>query len=76
MTEAQSRLSGLIKKAEQGETVRISRRDRTVALLISQARMEAIVETMELLSNPKAVKAIDAHRSGRTKFQPLSALDD
>jgi hypothetical protein len=38
--------------------------------------MEAIVETMELLANPKAVKAIEAHRAGRTKLLPLSALDD
>ena len=76
VTEAQSRLSGLIKKAEQGEAVRIRRRDRTVALLISQERMEAIVETMEILANPDAARAIASHRSGRTKFSKLSALDD
>jgi hypothetical protein len=33
--------------------------------------MEAIVETMELLANPKAMKAIGDDRAGRTKFLPL-----
>jgi antitoxin YefM len=76
VTQAQSQLPSLIKKAEEGEPVRIRRHDQTVALLVSRERMEAIVETMELLANPKAMKAIEAHRAGRTKFLPLSALDD
>lgn len=66
----------MIRKAEQGEPVRIRRRDKTVAVLISRERMEAIVETMELLANPKAMKAIAEHRAGRTKFLSLSALRD
>jgi antitoxin YefM len=76
VTEAQSQLPGLIKKAEDGEPVRIRRRDKTVALLVSRERMEAIVETMELLANPKAAKAIADHRAGRTKLLSLSALDE
>lgn len=76
VTEAQSQLPGLIRKAEAGEAVRIRRRDQTVALLVSRERMEAIVETMELLANPNAMQAIGEHRAGRTKFQPLSSLDD
>lgn len=76
VTEAQSQLPGLIKQAEEGPPVRIRRRDETVAFLVSRARMEAIVETMEILATPEAMKAIAAHRAGRTKFRPLSALDD
>ena len=76
VTQAQSQLPSLIKEAEDGTPVRIRRRDETVAFLVSRERMEAIVETMELLANPRAMKAIDAHRAGRTKFLPLSALDD
>lgn len=76
VTEAQSRLPGLIKQAEEGEPVRIRRRDETVAFLVSRARMEAIVETIEILATPAAVQAIAEHRAGRTKFLPLSALDD
>ncbi|MCK6557168.1 hypothetical protein L6Q96_21710 [Candidatus Binatia bacterium] len=76
VTQAQSQLPGLIKQAEQGESVRIRRREETVAFLVSRARMEAIVETMEILATPAAMKAITEHRAGRTKFLSLSALGD
>lgn len=76
VTEAQSRLPGLIREAEEGTPVRIRRRDETVAFLVSRARMEAIVETMEILASPEAMKTIAEHRAGRTKFFPLSALGD
>ena len=76
VTEAQSRLPGLIREAEEGTPVRIRRRDETVAFLVSRARMEAIVETMEILASPEAMKAIAEHRASRTKFFPLSALGD
>jgi len=32
--------------------------------------------TQALLASPAAQKAIEDHRAGRTKFVPLSALDD
>ena len=76
VTEAQSQLPGLIKQAEEGAPVRIRRRDETVAFLVSRARMEAIVETMEILATPEAMQAIAKHRAGHTKFLRLSALDD
>ena len=66
----------MIKKAEEGESIHIRRREETVAMLISRERMEAIVETMEVLANPGAMRAVAAHRAGRTKLVPLSALDD
>lgn len=75
VTEAQRQRPGLIRKAAAGEAMRIRRRDQTVALLVSRERIEAIVETMELLTNPKAMKAIGEHRAGRIKYQPLSCLD-
>ena len=75
VTEAQSQLPSLIKEAEQGRPIRISRRNETVAYLLSRDRMEAIVETLEILSNPAAMKAIARHRSGKAKLVPLTALD-
>jgi prevent-host-death family protein len=64
----------LIHAAERGEPVRILRRNETVAYLVSRERMEAIVETLELLSSPEAMQAIAEHRAGRTKFASISAL--
>lgn len=76
VTEAQTQLPRLIRQAENGEAVSIRRHSDTVAYLVSRERMEAIVETMELLANPAARKAIAAHRAGKVKFVGLSALAD
>ena len=75
VTEAQSSLPRLVREVEQGALVGIARRDETVAYLLSRDHLEAIVETMELLANPAARRAIEDHRAGRTRFLPLAALD-
>jgi hypothetical protein len=38
--------------------------------------MEAIAETLEILANPDAMKAVRAHRARKMKFFPLSSLDE
>ncbi len=76
VSEAQSQLPGLLRRTESGETIGIRRRDRTVAFLVSRERMEAIVETMELLANSEARNAIERHRAGKLTFAGLSALDE
>jgi PHD/YefM family antitoxin component YafN of YafNO toxin-antitoxin module len=74
VTRAQSQLPQLLRQAERGVLVGIARRDETVAYLLSRDYLEAICETMEILANPTAQKAISDHRAGRTRFLPLSAL--
>jgi prevent-host-death family protein len=76
VSEAQSQLPRLLKEASRGEPISISRHQGTVAYLVSRERMEAIVETLEILGNPDAMRAIRAHRKGKTKFVPLSTLDE
>lgn len=76
VSEAQSRLPQLLKEAEKGEPVCIRRHNETVAYILSRERMEAIVETLEILGNPEAMRAIRAHRAGKTKFVSLASLDD
>jgi PHD/YefM family antitoxin component YafN of YafNO toxin-antitoxin module len=71
---AQSQLPRLVREAESGRPIAIKRRDQTVAYLLSHERLEAIVETMEILASPAARKAIEDHRAGKTRFVPLSAL--
>ncbi len=75
VSEAQGRLAGLLRRTEAGETIGIRRRDRTVAFLVSRERMDAMVETIELLASPDAREAIERHRGGKLAFFPLSALD-
>jgi PHD/YefM family antitoxin component YafN of YafNO toxin-antitoxin module len=58
------------------QSIAIRRRDETVAYLVSRQRMEAIAETLELLANPEAMKAIRAHRAGKMKFFSLSSIEN
>ena len=76
VSEAQTQLPGLIRKAEGGESIRIRRHNETVAYLVSRERLEAIVETLELLANPAAMRAVLAYRKGRLKLATLPAVDD
>jgi prevent-host-death family protein len=76
VTEAQSQLPKLIRSAEKGDAVTIRRHNETVAYVLSRARMEAIVETLEVLGNPVAMRAIRAYEAGKTKLFPVSVLDD
>ena len=74
--EAKSHFSRLLRNVEAGETIAISKRDETVAFLVPRARFEALAETMEILGNPAAMKAIRQHQAGKLSFHPLSALDE
>ena len=70
VTQAQSSLPGLIRKAKKGESVVIRRQHETVAYLVSKDRIEAIVETLELLSNPAAMTAIGEHHAAAPGLGP------
>jgi prevent-host-death family protein len=74
--EAKTQFSHLLRQVEAGETIAISKRDETVAFLIPRARLEALVETMEVLGNPAAMEAIRLHEAGNLSFHPLSTLDE
>ncbi len=74
VAEVQKSLPDLLGNL-QNCSIAIRRRDETVAYILSRERMEAILETLDILSNPRAVKALRDHKSGKTKFSPLSALD-
>jgi antitoxin YefM len=75
VSEAQAQLPTLLKRAEN-EVIVITRRDKTVAYLVSAQRMEAIVETLELMADPEAMKALRRARENKGKFYPLSILDE
>ena len=73
VTEAQGKLARLVKSKE---TITLCQREETVAFLVPRERMEALLETMEVLSNPAAMRAIRRDRSGKGKYVPLSVLDE
>jgi prevent-host-death family protein len=75
VTEAQAGLPSILREAEE-QPVIITRRDKAVGYLLSPERFEAMMETMEIMSNPLAMQAIRDHKSGKTKFMPLDVLDE
>ena len=68
LTEAQARLNKLIDQ----DTFAVSRHGKVVGVYLSRDRIEALVETMELLSNPAFAKAIEDYESGRMKFYDIA----
>ena len=74
VAKAQANFTRILKESEK-HPVGITRHDETVAFILSRERMDAIAETLEIMANPEAMKAIHEHRGGRTKFVPLSVLD-
>ena len=75
VTEAQAGLPSILREAEE-QPVIITRRDKAVGYLLSPERFEAMLETMEIMSNPLAMQAIRDHKSRKMKFMPLDVLDE
>ncbi len=75
VTQAQTNLPRLLKEAAEEGSIAITRHEETVAYLISRGRMDAIMETLDVLGNPAAMKALRDYEAGKTKFLPLSALN-
>jgi PHD/YefM family antitoxin component YafN of YafNO toxin-antitoxin module len=71
VTEAQAKLNKLIDQ----DTFAISRHGKVVGIYLSRERIEALVETMELLSDANFAKALKAYEAGRAKFYDVKELD-
>ncbi|SDT86580.1 prevent-host-death family protein [Verrucomicrobium sp. GAS474] len=77
VTEAQAKLPQLLRDlAAHDAPVALTRHDRAVAYLVSKDQLEALYETIEILGNPAAMKAIRDHEAGKGKWYPLSVLDE
>lgn len=73
ITQAQAKFPGLVREA-QVAPVLITRHDETVAYVVSKQRMDAIAETLDLLANPAALKALRAARKGRSRYVALDEI--
>ena len=71
VSEAQANLPRLIRQ----DSFAIARHGKVVGVFLSKDRMEALVESMELLANPEFSKALKEHQSGKTKFYDVAELD-
>ena len=75
ITSAQAKLPTLVRECANG-LITITKRDEAVAYVVSRERMEALIETMEILGNPKAMEALRDAREGKMKYYPLESLDE
>ena len=76
ISELQAQAPRFVREAEKEGSVTIARHGRPVAFLVSRERMEAIVETLELMGNPKAMKAIRRYEAGKGRFKDVACLDE
>lgn len=76
ISQLQAQAPRCVRRAEREGAVSIARHGRTVAVLLSRERMEAIIETLEIMGNPKAMKAIRDYETGKGKLKDVSCLDE
>jgi len=53
----------------------IARHGKVVGVFLSKDRMEALVESMELLADPEFSKALQEYKSGKTRLYDAAELD-
>ena len=71
VTQAKAKLHKLVNT----NTFAITRHGEIVGVYLARGRIEALIETMELLGNPEFSKALKNYESGRMKFHDTSDLD-
>lgn len=67
--------SAVMREAEKRGALPICKNGRTAGFLVSRDRMEAILETLEIMADPEAMKALADYTRGKVKMLPVSALD-
>jgi len=72
VTEAQKQLPRIVR---QDRVIAVTRRNQITAFVVPRARFDALLETMETLANPQAMRAIRRFKAGRMKFLSLAELD-
>jgi hypothetical protein len=71
VSEAQANLPKLIRQ----DSFAIARHGMVVGVFLSKDRIEALVESMELLSDPHFIQALKVHKAARGKQYHVAELD-
>jgi len=72
ISELQDQAPQVVKRAEKNGSVAVSRHGRTVAFVVSRERMEAILETLQIMSDKEVMKSIRDYESGKVKPKPFN----
>ncbi len=76
VSELQAQAPRIVRETERRGMVAVTRHGRVAAFLISKDRVEAMIETMEILSDPEALSAIREFEAGKTKMKGVECLDE
>ena len=68
--------SAIVRQAQRQGAVTVCRNGRAVAFLVSKDRMEAIIETLEVMANSEAMTAIRKYQGGELPMRDASCLDE
>jgi hypothetical protein len=72
ISQAQARLPSLVKE----DSFAISVHGEIKGFYLSKQRLEAMLESLELMENPDFTVALKAHQSGRAKTYTVAQLDE
>jgi PHD/YefM family antitoxin component YafN of YafNO toxin-antitoxin module len=73
MRQAQANLPKLCQSKKRFV---IARRDEPVYVALPLAEFDALLETMELLAKPEAMKVLRAAKAGKLKYKKLNLNDE
>jgi antitoxin YefM len=76
ISEGQDSFPALIKAAEKGSVVTVTRHGAPVAVVMGYDHLTAIAETLEVMGNPAAMAAIEEYRAGKSKFGDLDDIPE
>jgi prevent-host-death family protein len=76
ITEGQASFPKMVKEAQAGYMATITKHDEPVAYVVGKERMQALVETMEILANPAAMKAIRDNEAGKLKSYRIEDIPE
>jgi prevent-host-death family protein len=74
--ELQRETAAAVQVAEDGALVTITRHSRPVVHVISDERLGAMLETMELLADPNFMLELKKLKAGKQRYYPVSSLAD
>ena len=70
--ELQSHTPKVLREAGRRGMLAVTEEGHVTAFLVSRDRVMAMIETMEILSNPEAMNAIREFESGQGKFYTVA----
>ena len=76
LAELNRRGSAAVRQARRHGQVCVTDRGQAVAFILSAEKVEAMLETLDVMGDPQAMAAIRDYEAGQTQMKDVSCLDD